>query len=353
MKSARVLVTGGGAPGTRGTLFALSRGAIGEGVTLRLFGADVFPENVPSGLFEKIMGLPSPESAGYLDSLSAIVESNGIDVVLPQTTREIRVLSDAKQGLNFACVVAGKDAIAAANNKARVTKVFSELQLGAPEFRVVHSLEQLEKALFELGFPRLDVVVKITNSSGGRGVRILTNRRPTFEEFSQEKPSGLTIRHEELTEILESIGQFPELLVTEKLEGPEVSVDAYIGRSGSIAIPRTRDAIRTGISTRTTLFLDKSLSLATIRGAQELGLEGVFGFQFMKSASGYGVIECNPRVQGTMVASLMSVNNLVWLAVRDALELEGTVRVIQDWRPMTFKRSWGGSLQILGRDYLI
>lgn len=348
-----MLVTGAGAPGTRGTLFSLQQGASADKVQLSLFGADVEPENIPHGLFERKFALPSPEKQDYLDHLQTILRDNSIDVVLPQTTRELLLLSAAKSTVHSPCVVAEKRAIASAVDKAKVTEIFSRMHLGAPKFHVVDSMEQLETAMDDLGFPQTDVVVKITDSSGGRGVRIVSSRRLSYSEFAADKPDGLRITKRDLFDALEFADHFPKLLVTESLQGPEVSVDAYIGESGEIAIPRRRDTIRTGISTKTSLFRDKSLSERTLAGARAIGLTGVFGFQFMLGPNGFAVIECNPRVQGTMVASLMTGNNLIWMAVRDALELEGAFRIIDDWQPATFRRSWGGSLTIQGKEYLI
>jgi biotin carboxylase len=57
-----------------------------------------------------------------------------------------------------------------------------------------------------------------------------------------------------------------------------------------------------------------------LRGAEELGLDGVFGFQFKESRDGsVMLLECNPRVQGTMVTSVLAGANVVWAAVNDAL----------------------------------
>lgn len=353
MRSARILVTGAGAPGTRGTVFALSKGASSDKMAVSLFGTDVSPENVPPGLFHTTFHLPAPESETYLERLRDLVVSNSIDVVLPQTTREVSRLASGLSKVGVPCVVAGPQAIEMANNKAKVTEIFGRLGLGAPKFRVAHSIQQLEMALLELGYPYEDVVVKVTNSSGGRGVRIVSSRAPSYAEFLTEKPSGLRIRFDELVSALESATTFPELLVTERLEGPEISVDAFMGKSGAIAIPRTRDVIRTGISTRTSLFRDEALSEATLDGASALGLSGVFGFQYMRRADEYAVIECNPRVQGTMVASMISGNNLIWFAVREALGMKGDGGFVYDWTGGTFIRSWGGSLSFEGEDYLI
>ena len=54
--------------------------------------------------------------------------------------------------------------------------------------------------------------------------------------------------------------------------------------------------------------------------AKHLGLFGAFGFQFKADNNGTPkVIDCNPRVMGTMVASMYAKLNAPWLAVREAL----------------------------------
>ena len=52
------------------------------------------------------------------------------------------------------------------------------------------------------------------------------------------------------------------------------------------------------------------------------------------------VLECNPRVQGTMVASVFGGFNPIWLAVQEAL---GTPPQRAPARRMAvFQRYWGG-----------
>lgn len=51
-----------------------------------------------------------------------------------------------------------------------------------------------------------------------------------------------------------------------------------------------------------------------------MGLTGAFGFQFIEDAEGVPkIIECNPRVQGTMVTAFYAGLNIPWLAVKEAI----------------------------------
>jgi carbamoyl-phosphate synthase large subunit len=58
------------------------------------------------------------------------------------------------------------------------------------------------------------------------------------------------------------------------------------------------------------------------------------------------VIECNPRVQGTMVASLATGNNLIWLALRDKLGFDKPLPIQRTWGTSRLVRHWGGTLTL-------
>jgi carbamoyl-phosphate synthase large subunit len=136
---------------------------------------------------------------------------------------------------------------------------------------------------------------------------------------------------------------WPELLVTEYLPGPEYSVDAFRGERLAVALPRRRDAIRSGISFETTLLPERrDLIEPTLRAGEHLGLRYAFGFQFKEDANGVPkVLECNPRVQGTMVASVFGGFNPIWLSVEELLN-EPPTALPAPLRPATFQRFWGG-----------
>lgn len=53
------------------------------------------------------------------------------------------------------------------------------------------------------------------------------------------------------------------------------------------------------------------------------------------------LLECNPRVQGTMIASVLAGANVIWMAVNDALGRP--VMAVPGIRlGSRFQRYWGG-----------
>lgn len=345
-KKFRVLLTGAGAPGTSGTIFSLREGAHSEGVKLELVGADMTPENIVGGDLFSTEQLPSPESPDYVTQLKSVTQTKGIDLIVPQTTRENLVLSQAITNQDLCpTLVSERQSVEAANDKLLVTELFEEFALGAPKYRSAHSIVSLQEAAQDLGYPEKDIVVKITSGNGGRGVRLVTMRSETYGTFLNEKPQGIKVKLEDLIATLTNVEHFPTLLVSEALSEPEISVDVYSGVSGFVAVPRYRDKIRSGISMQTRIFHDEGLSDRIRVASEKLGLTGAFGFQFMTKGEEFLVIECNPRIQGTMVASLMSGNNIIWLAARDALGLQPKLNLNHKWADGVFSRTWGGELR--------
>jgi len=118
----------------------------------------------------------------------------------------------------------------------------------------------------------------------------------------------------------------------------------YKSKDSEVVIPRSRDVIRSGISFQTTVDMKREdISLYSSKLAASLGLNYCFGFQFKLDDNGVPkILESNPRVQGTMVASTMAGFNMIYLAVMQALGEECNVADYSIKDGTCFKRSWGG-----------
>ena len=340
MSALRILVTGAGAPGIRGTLYALRQGDR----PVYTVGTDLSERAVGRLLTDAFYTVPAPESPDYLDALRSICHDERIDVLIPQTTREIAVLAGHRDVFSDTRVmVSGAKAVAAANDKGAVLKAFENLGLPVPAYRTARTESDLVAAAEALGYPDVPVVVKPPVSNGMRGLRILHPAAWDAQRFLAEKPGGVEIALDDLVRVLRRGDSWPALLVTEHLPGPEYSVDAFRGSLFAAALPRRRDAIRSGISFETTSLPERTdLTEATLRAADHLGLDYAFGFQFKEDADGVAkVLECNPRVQGTMVASVFGGLNAIWLGVQEAIG-ESPTGLPAPLHPASFHRFWGG-----------
>jgi carbamoyl-phosphate synthase large subunit len=200
------------------------------------------------------------------------------------------------------------------------------------------TIDDLVEAASDLGWPERKVVIKPPGSNGMRGVRIIDEAVDLKRLYYEEKPSSLCVRMDHMRQVLG--GEFPELMVMEHLPGTEYTVDVFHG-DDILAIPRRRDRIVSGITFAGTVERREDIIQSSERLARSLGLDYAFGFQYKLDNEGTPkLLECNPRVQGTMVLSTLAGANMIYAAVMKALgEPVPSMRVTWGTRLM---RYWGG-----------
>ena len=113
-----VLITGAGAPGTAGTVFSLRNNPDNRAVTV--VGTDIRPRTAGNFLTDVFHRLPSPEESAYLPRMTEIVQGEAVDVIVPQTTREVELLSTQKKkfsDMGVGVVASDAQAVTTANDK--------------------------------------------------------------------------------------------------------------------------------------------------------------------------------------------------------------------------------------------
>lgn len=337
-----VFLTGAGAPGSSGTLHLLKLGASSSGIQLKVYGGDQRPHLNVYG-FEEIIQLPNPTDVDYLEALNYAIRRFAIDIVIPQTTAENLLLSKFREQLEAKLLALEYESVKILNNKANLMRSFSEAGLPHPKFILTNSRTSLEEALQTLGHPTLPVVIKPTESNGMRGVRKITNWTESFDSFFREKPHGWTMTRSQLIRTLSQGDSWPEMIAMEYLEGTEYSVDIFSDADGTLVFPRERTEMRAGISTVTTLMQEPAITEVTEEFIRKYSITGLFGLQYVLTQEGPMILESNPRVQGTMVASALSGVNIVWLALKHGLgiSIDDSERVAT-FTSGVFRRTWGG-----------
>ena len=306
-KSFRVLITGAGGPGAPGIIKSLKVAGI------YVIGVDARKNAIGSFLADKFAVIPEAKDKNYISSLLKTAKKFKADVILPTNTAELITLAENKDKFEKAGIrvsISEAEHIKVANNKYLLMR---EAGVPVPEFYLVKSLREFKGAVKKLK----KVCFKPPISNGQRGFRII--KENTFKDVFEEKPAGTTISMKEVCSILKK--KFPELLVMEYLPGKEYSVDILADNGKSIVvIPRTRDYIKAGISFEGTTVNHKKIIEYSEKIIERLKLNGNIGFQFKEDKNGIPkLIECNPRLQGTVVINTFAGANLVEMAVRLAL----------------------------------
>lgn len=322
----------------------LRRGAEASHVTLNLSGAESRPGYIAPSSIDQVFQVPRPQDPKYLHELNSIISSESIDLVIPQTTHESAFLSRHKSDVACKVAVIRDSEFEMLNNKGLLTEAFVAAKLPGPKLFWVRSYSEFLMALEKLNYPKNDVVLKLPSSSGMRGVRRISESQETLAEFTNNKPAGWSVTKNNLVSIL-GVGTWPNMIATQFLLGPEYSVDVWRRNGMTVVLPRIRSQIRSGISMETDLELNESITDIVDEFLKHYDIEGLLGFQFILESGVPQILECNPRVQGTMVASLLSGVNIVWLEVKWQLGIP----IGESERKLTsktghFKRTWAGEL---------
>ena len=336
-----ILITGSGAPGSRGTYFCLK--SIGEINKVIGIDADINKRSISNAIFGNFVLAPKTSDDDYVSKILKICVKENISLIVPQTTREIETLSLHKEfflsnGIKIG--VSNHDAIMNSNDKLFVTKKLNDLGYGDVRIIEVTNKDELIKACKKFNYPDSPVVIKAKNLNGKRGYRVIQQSSFNYQSFIEEKPQSDGI---DLETILKTFPEnFEKLMVMEYFPGEEFSVDAFIGRETEIAIPRERTSIRSGISFSNKLVKDDYLINATLQYGRSAGLNGVFGMQFKRDKDGkFQVLECNPRIQGTMVVAALSGANIIGMYVNELLNENFIHEYNINWETV-FHRYWGG-----------
>lgn len=315
----KVLMTGAGAPGGPGIIKAL---LLIPDIDLWIADADEWATGraiVPN----KFVQIPSADKAHFISFLLSFCVENRIDVIVPLVTKELVLFSKAKEAFANAgirIVVSDSKALEVANDKALLMDHLKNHRIPVADYRRVKDFEALENAAKDFGYPQKKVCVKPSISNGSRGFRVLHGNRDGFEAFFKDKPNNTYSTLEDLAKILKG-KEIPEMLVVEYLPGEEYTVDCLVQDKKTVLIlPRKRLAMNNGISVKGQFDKNEEIIHYCQSILNSLDLDGPIGIQVKANENGqFRILEINPRLQGTSIASLGFGINLPALAVYGAL----------------------------------
>ncbi|GGA71552.1 carbamoyl phosphate synthase [Pseudoclavibacter endophyticus] len=288
MSRIRVLVTGAGGPAGVAVIRSLLRRGEFDVVAADMDGWAsglyfVGPDNrriIPPGLAE-----------GFFDAVAAIVDADGVDVVVSTVDAELSSLAARRDELGAVLAAPSADALATCLDKWVLVRAC------AAHARVPEStLLDADGIARERAFP---VIVKPRRGSGSRGVRLVESRAA----LEREAPDD-------------------DQLVQEYLPGDEYSVDVFMDAAGNAiaAVPRLRARVDSGVAVAGRTVRDDELERTAAACARAAGIVGVANVQLRYDVAGVpALLEINPRFSGAMPLTVASGVDMPSLAVDLAL----------------------------------
>lgn len=328
MKSLTVLLSASGSQFAPGIIRCIKNNGERD---IKVIGVDM--SNDPSNRYfvDEFYRVPAANSDGYIDCILDICSKEKVDILLPQMSSELPIYLDNIMRFNDIGTIVSMtqtDNVNVANNKLKLFEFMKENNIITPNFYGVDSISDFNEALFKLGYPNKPVVVKIPDSSGARGVRIIDNNISKYEIFVHHKPNSVFITYEDMKSIFDDaeerfgIGFFPELLLMEYLSGDEYDIDLLADNGKVLYIAGRRNPeMSMSISQSSVLEKNERAEFIAEQLVNKLGLDGNIGMDFKFDSLGNAqLLEINPRIDATVSIFAAGGLNLPYLRIKQLLK---------------------------------
>lgn len=313
-------MTGAGAPGCPSILNCLRNNGERE---LYIVGVDMNPMATCRSKVDKFYTVPAAADPAFIDAVLKICEAEKIEVLISIVTRELELFAAAKE--RFAAIgtivsTMDYEPLHIANNKGLLLTAMKEAGLPTPDFRVVHTPEELEQAVYALGYPEKPVVVKPTFGNGSRGTRILDATKSRYDQFFKEKPNSQYMRLEELMNIISERNAIPEMMAMEYLPNEDVSVDILADHGKTLYCACRQGVVVSSIMVSSVVKYHEEAAELAKKVTELLKLDGNMGFDMKVDSEGRPqLMEINPRLPAGIVNTVVAGINMPYLRVKQVL----------------------------------
>ena len=291
---------------------------------IKVVGGDMSTDPTNKYLVDKFYRVPAVKDPAYADVLLDICKKEKVDIFFPQMSAELPVLLENISRFDDAGIkvsITRNDSLYIANNKLRLFEFMRENNIPVSNFAVISSLDDFDKAIREVGYPEKPVCVKLTESSGARGVRVIDDSKSRYHIFAHEKPDSFYISYEDMKKTLEDADEFPELMVMEYLSGDEYDVDLIADNGKVLYMAGRRNPVMVmSITQESVLEKNEEAYRIAEQVVEKLGLDGVIGIDYKFAEDGScRLLEINPRIDATVSIFAAGGLNLPYLQVKHLL----------------------------------
>ena len=289
----KCVLTAAGCPGASTLIRMLKENGERE---IAIHGVDMYADASGRFLCDSFCVVPSGASPDYIAALTEVVERERPDVLLVQSSSEIEAVARHRDVLaqHGARVLAdGLRGIEIAANKALTHAACSGIPVPQPRMMLPATLDDFVAGARELGYPDVPVCFKPPVAKGSRGFRVLSAQSDRAHALLHEKPINRYMTLDDFVEVFRDREAFPELMLMEYVDAPEITVDLFADKGEVIFHQtRTREDFETGLAMAFRTVDQPDLVELTRDVVRHLGLDYYQSVQWI----GGKLLEINPRV---------------------------------------------------------
>lgn len=290
---------------------------------IKIIGVDIVDDAFMGNWLDKYYKVPKFTDPTYVDVLIEICKKEKVDIFFPHISMELPlILKDINKfkAIGVKVAITENSTLRIANNKLELYRHLEQIGIMAPKYFQIFNSKDLVKYAKKLGFPKSKVVVKLAESSGSRGVRVVNNKIDRKANF-YNKPNSLDVSMKEMCLTIDECGKLPDIFVMEFLPGCEYTVDllADKGKTIFIAGRHNYESVASIAMSSVTEKNEEAFNICR-KIVAYLHLDGNIGFDFLFDENGKPVLtDLNPRVTATVVLFKQAGLNLPYLRIKQLL----------------------------------
>ena len=287
-------------------------------------GVDIVQEKFMWAVVDKYYRVPRYTERNYIDEILNVCQKEDIDVFFPQISMELSLVSEnirRFEEVGVKVAITSNKTLNIANNKYSLYEFMDHNGVKSPEHYRVRNGKELKIAASKLKYPERDICVKVTDSSGSRGVRIITAKMNKTDMFLNQKPNSMYITLDEMCEILGSCNESAVIMAMAALPGCEYTVDLLADHGRVLYIAGRRNYVSSMSIAQESVVEEKKESFELCGElVRLLELDGNIGFDFMLDENDVPVLtDLNPRITATIVLYAAAGLNFPYLRVKQLL----------------------------------
>lgn len=291
---------------------------------IRIIGVDITENPMMGSFIDNYYKVPPYSADDYVDALLKICRKEKVDIFFPNISMELPIILDRLddfKALFVKVAITGSQTLLIANNKYKLYDHMRKHGLKTPRYYLIKTAKELKVNAVKLGYPKRPVCVKVTESSGSRGVRIVRHDLSRTDTFLHQKPSNFNISMDEMCKTLDELENLQEVLVMEYLPGCEYTVDLLADHGKTLYIAGRRN-YESNMGIAMAAFIEKKDNAYKLCEdiVSTLELDGNIGFDFMLDENDNPVLtDLNPRITATIILYKEGGINFPYLRVKQLL----------------------------------
>ena len=171
MVKSKVLITGAGGGGSNNLIRSLRVSSL----DLEIYGSNLDPFILAKSGADKNFILPPASEPSYIDILLHKIDNEGIELIIPNTDREIRRISDERSKISCRLFLPPKDVVDMCQDKHKMHLKLATANLATAKSIAISGYDDIEPALNELAHTGERFWIRPRRGSGSKGATWVEN----------------------------------------------------------------------------------------------------------------------------------------------------------------------------------